>query len=307
MTELDRFIDLLGDNESVAGRAVTSAAVIGIALFVAWAIGSLAGRRIDDASTRYHARKVVRYVVAVITLIVLGIVWSAFAGRIGVILGFTAAGVAFAMQEVIGAVAGWFNILSGRIFRVGDRIQMGGVRGDVIDITPLRTKVMEIGGGEPGDAWVRGRQFTGRVVAISNKSTFTEPVYNYSASFDFIWEEIAIPIAYDDDWETAAELLGDEARRISTTAAAAEAIQQMRRRYPVPEAELHPRVFRTPTDNYMELSARFIVPVRAARTTKDELSQRVIRRLSEAGIQVASTTQDVAVTIDPETETGDSE
>ena len=41
-------------------------------------------------------------------------------------------------------MAGWFNILSGGIFRVGDRIQMGGVRGDVIDITPLRTKVMVI-------------------------------------------------------------------------------------------------------------------------------------------------------------------
>lgn len=96
------------------------------------------------------------------------------------------------MQEVIGALAGWFNITAGGIFRIGDRIQMAGVRGDVIDITPLRTKPMEIGTESDEDTWVKGRQHTGRMVAISNKSTFTEPVYNFSSFFDFIWEELHI-------------------------------------------------------------------------------------------------------------------
>jgi hypothetical protein len=124
------------------------------------------------ASTR---EKMARYAVAFVAVVILCVVWHAFAGRIGVVLGIAVAGLAFAMQEVIGAVAGWFNIVSGRVFRVGDRIQMGGVRGDVIDITPLRTKVMEIGGSVEDASWVRGRQFTGRIVAISNKMTFTEP------------------------------------------------------------------------------------------------------------------------------------
>lgn len=72
-------------------------------------------------------------------LIAIAIVWRAFAGRAGIVLGFAAAGLAFAMQEVVGAVAGSFNIISGRSYRVGDRVQVGGVRGDVIDITPLRS------------------------------------------------------------------------------------------------------------------------------------------------------------------------
>ena len=71
-------------------------------------------------------------------------VWRPFAGRIAVILGFATAGLAFAMQEVIGALAGWISILTGRHFRVGDRIQMGGVRGDVLDLSPLRTKILEV-------------------------------------------------------------------------------------------------------------------------------------------------------------------
>lgn len=292
MTE---FWDLVRDNQSATGRAVTSAVVVGVAVAVALIGGRVMARRADDAQSRYYARKFVRYVVAILTLVVLAILWRAFAGRAGVVLGLAAAGLAFAMQEVIGAVAGWFNILSGRIFRVGDRIQMGGVRGDVIDITPLRTKVMEIGSGTDDRSWVQGRQFTGRVVAISNKATFTEPVFNYSASFDFLWEELTVPVAFDADWERATEILQEEAVRVSASSGAATAITRMRRRYPVPVTELEPRVFATPTDDYLQLSARFVVPVRKARTVKDELTRRVVSRFAEEAIEVASATSDVRV------------
>jgi small-conductance mechanosensitive channel len=292
---VQELVDLLRDNESVAGRSVTTVAVLAVAVAVGTVLGRVLARRADDPQSRYYARKVTHYLVAAATLVALAILWRAFAGRVGVVLGFIAAGLAFAMQEVIGALAGWFNILSGRIFRVGDRIQMGGVRGDVIDITPLRTKVMEIGTGNESDSWVRGRQFTGRIVAISNKATFTEPVFNYSAAFDYLWEELAVPVAFTADWEQAATILEQEALRVSSTSGAAEAIEGMRRRYPVPVTELQPRVFTTATDDYMQLSARFVVPVRTARAVKDELTRRVVQRFADAGIEVASSTSDVRV------------
>ena len=116
---MDRLLSLLRDNESAAGRAVTTAAIVTVAILVAWALGRFLARRAGDAEGRYYARKFSHYGVALVTLVVLAVVWRAFAGRAGVVLGLAAAGLAFAMQEVIGAVAGWFNILSGRIFRVG--------------------------------------------------------------------------------------------------------------------------------------------------------------------------------------------
>jgi small-conductance mechanosensitive channel len=294
---MDALFDLLADTEGVAGRLVTSVLVVAVAIAVSSILGRLLARRADDPYTRYYVRKLTGYVVAIITTIVLAVLWRAFAGRAGVVLGLGAAGLAFAMQEVIGAIAGWFNILSGRIFRVGDRIQMGGVRGDVIDITPLRTKVMEIGSPRAEDSWVKGRQFTGRIVAISNKATFTEPVFNYSAAFGYLWEEITVPVANGAEWDRATQILEEEAVRVSASSEAREAIRAMRRRYPVPLAELEPRVFSRVTPDYVELSARFIVPVRRARPVKDELSRRVLERLEEAGIEVASATSDVRVTM----------
>jgi small-conductance mechanosensitive channel len=288
--------DLVVDTESVAGRLVSSAMVVAFGVLLAVVLGRLLVRRAHDGASRYYARKLSRYAAALVVVIALAVVWQAFAGRLGVVLGFATAGIAFAMQEVIGALAGWFNIVAGRIFSVGDRIQMGGVRGDVLDLTPLRTKLLEIGSGtEDDDTWVRGRQLTGRIVAISNKASFTEPVYNYSALFDFIWEELTVPVPHGSDWEQAERILSDEARRVSDSEGARRAIDDIARSYPVPRAEVEPRVFTRATDNYLELSARFVVPVRTARSAKDDLTRRVVARLREAGIEVASTTQDVTI------------
>jgi small-conductance mechanosensitive channel len=292
VTEL---VDLLADTDSPAGRAVTSALIVIVAAVVGWAGARILGRRSDDAFTRYHLRKAARYGAALTALIALAVVWRPFAGRIGVVLGLAAAGVAFAMQEVIGAVAGWFNILSGRIYRVGDRVEVGGVRGDVIDITPLRTKILEIGSAVEEDSWVRGRQLTGRVVAVSNKATLTQPVFNYSAAFDHVWEELSIPVSYESDWHEAERILREEAARASGTAGARAAIDEFSRRYPIPRAELEPRVFVRATDNWMELAARFVVPVRAARSVKDEVTRRVQRRFAAAGIDIGSETADLNV------------
>jgi small-conductance mechanosensitive channel len=296
---VEEFIDLLLDGETAAGRAVSSAALVVAGLLVAPVLARLVARRADDPITRYHLRKATRYAVAVVVLIALAVIWRPFAGRIGVVLGLTAAGVAFAMQEVIGAVAGWFNILSGRIFRVGDRIEMGGVRGDVIDITPLRTKILEIGSASDETAWVRGRQPTGRIVAVSNKATFTQPVFNFSSSFDFLWEELVVPVPHDADWRRAEAILQEEAEAVSASEGARHAMDDLARRYPVPRAELEPRVFVRATDDWMELAARFVVPVRMARVVKDEVTRRVHDRLEAAGIRIASRTVEATVRPSP--------
>ena len=154
---------------------------------------------------------------------------------------------------------------------------------------------MEIGSDTGEATWVRGRVYTGRIVAISNKMTFTEPVFNYSASFKFIWDEVAIPVAYRDDWQQAAEIMREEAVRVSSAAEAEQAIADMVHRYPVARTEVEPLVFVNSTDNYVEISARLVVPVRTSRRMKDEFTRRVLEPFTAAGIPVASPTQDLTV------------
>src|SRR4051794_13763968 len=276
-------------------RLVATAVVVAVTAILLGLAGRFAGWWLDDRYARFHARKLARFVIFLAAIVALAIVWRSLAGNVGVILGFAAAGIAFAMQEVIGAIAGLFNITSGRIYRVGDRIELGGVRGDVIDITLLRTKMLEIGSAEDDESWVKGRQHTGRIVAVSNKSTFTSPVYNFSAIFEFLWEELTIPIAYRSDWHEAEQIIKEEAERASASEGARSAITAMERRYPIPHAEVAPRVFVRATDNWMELSARFVVPVRQARTAKDAMMRRIRERLDDAGIEIGTETEEVTV------------
>lgn len=292
---MDQLLDLLRDNTTVLGRSVTTVVLLAGAALVALLAGRLSTRRVDDPYNRYYLRKAIHALVVIALLVALAVVWRPFAGRIGVVLGFATAGLAFAMQEVIGALAGWVSILTGRHFRVGDRIQMGGVRGDVIDLSPLRTKILEIGSGHDENSRIRGRQYTGRVVSVSNKAVFAEPVFNSSATFDYLWEELTVPVAYADDWSAAERILQEEAERVSSSADARRAMQEVRRRYPVGRAEVQPRVFVRATDNWVELSARFVVPVRSARAVKDQMTRRVLDRFAELSIRVASTTQDITV------------
>lgn len=299
---MERLLDLLLSNETAAQRGVSTLAVLILAAILLWFTRALVRRRLTDAFQRYYAQKAITYLFLGLVVIAISIIWSAFAGRVGVVLGLAAAGIAFAMQEVIGALAGWLNIVAGRIYHVGDRIEMAdGVRGDVIDVTPLRTKILEIGSGvdesegEESPSWVRGRQYTGRVVAVSNKATFTDPVYNYTAIFEYIWEEITFPISYRSDWEKAEGVIQEEVDRVSASHGAQEAMRTMSRRYPVPMAEVKPRVFVRATENWMELAARFVVPVRTARSVKDELTRRVYERLAEAGVEIASETIDTTL------------
>ncbi|MFN2557236.1 MAG: mechanosensitive ion channel family protein [Nitriliruptorales bacterium] len=294
---MERLGEFLLRHETATQRWASTLAVLILAAILHRVARSFARRRLTDAFHRYYAQKAITYLFIGLVVVAISIIWSAFAGRVGVVLGLVAAGVAFAMQEVIGALAGWVNIVIGRIYHVGDRIEMAeGVRGDVLDVTPLRTKILEIGSEEDeseeegSPSWVRGRQYTGRVVAVSNKATFTDPVYNYTAIFEYIWEEINFPISYRSDWQRAEEVIQEEVNHVSASLGAQEAMRTMYRRYPVPMAEVKPRVFVRATESWMELAARFVVPVRTARSVKDQLTRRVYERLAEAGVEIASET-----------------
>ena len=167
---------------------------------------------------------------------------------------------------MITSIAGYFVILRGSTFTVGDRISMGGVRGDVMRLGFIQTTIMEMGqprsvqGADPA-MWVKSRQFTGRIVTVSNSKIFAEPVFTHTRDFPFIWEEMAIPITYEaDDAKAEAILLAAaKAHSVDTDAMAADAKAGLKERFGVEPIDLEPTVYYRITDNWLELTVRFIV------------------------------------------------
>ena len=145
-------------------------------------------------------------------------IWFDDPARLTTAFGLVTAGLAFARQRVVTAIAGYFVLLRGRTFNAGDRIKMGGVRGDVINLTLISTTIIEMGQlpGEQADSpsmWVHSRQYTGRIVSVTNDKIFGEPVYNYAREFPFVWDEMQIRISFKDDRKRAEQILLDAAQK----------------------------------------------------------------------------------------------
>jgi small-conductance mechanosensitive channel len=171
-----------------------------------------------NEKVRFWIRQASHLATAFILIIGLVSIWFDDPTRLATALGLVTAGLTFALQKVITALAGYFVILRGRTFNVGDRIRMGGVRGDVIDLGFIQTTIMEMGEPPAVQAddpamWVRSRQYTGRVVTVSNARIFDDPVYNYTRQFPFIWEEMHLPVPYNADRHRAEKILLDAARK----------------------------------------------------------------------------------------------
>lgn len=245
----------------------------------------------------FWSRQAVHILIALVTLIGVLSIWFDDPARLTTAVGLVTAGVAFALQQVITAIAGYVVILRGKTFNVGDRIVMGGVRGDVIALGFMQTTIMEMGqppsvqSADPA-MWVKARQYTGRIVTVTNAKIFDEPVYNYTRDFGYLFEEITLPIKFDADRARAESILLDAARRHTAEFAAmgeAEAAE-LQRRYFMREPSFEPRVYWRITDNWLELTVRFVAREHGIRELKDAISRDILAALDAAGIGVASAT-----------------
>jgi small-conductance mechanosensitive channel len=266
------------------------AALIGLA--VVYTISRLAQRSVNrfvaDAAARYRGRKFVAFLGYVVAIAVVAMIFSAKLGGLTVAFGVAGAGVAFALQEVIASAAGWVAVSVGGYYSAGDRVQLGGIKGDVIDVGILRTTLMEVG------QWVDGDLYNGRIVRVANSFVFKEPVFNYSGDFPFLWDEITLPVRYGSDWEFTRTILTQVVDEICKDYAiqSAEAWKQAVDRYRLEDAKIDPMITLAATDNWIQFTIRYIVDFRKRRVVRDLLFTRILEEVdkSKNRIRLASAT-----------------
>jgi small-conductance mechanosensitive channel len=295
-------IRLVGINPENGKKLLVSIVFIAVVWFVGWLLGRIAGLFTGERSKKaaFWLRQGIHLLSAALVVVGLCSIWFDNPARLATAFGLFTAGLAFALQRVITAFAAYIVILRGSTFSVGDRIVMGGVRGDVIELGFIQTTIMEMGQPPPVQSadpamWVRARQYTGRIVTLTNDKLFDMPVYNYTREFPFLWEEILIPIPYQADLQKAERILIDAVTKntVQIVEIGEEALAELERRYFVKRADLAPRAFIRLTDNWVELTVRFIVRDHEIRELKDRISREVLNSLNEAGIAIASGTYQI--------------
>ena len=297
-------VTLLGATPENLRKLVLTFALIAAALVLTWVLRSLLRSFIGSRwGTRFHfwARQVVSLAISALLLLTIASIWFDDPTRLATAVGLIGAGLAFALQKVITAVAGYFVILRGKTFNVGDRIVMGGVRGDVIALSFMQTKIMEMGQPPPmqqntPSVWVKSRQFTGRIVTVTNDKIFSEPVFNYTDQFPYVWEEVSLSIHFNDDRGRAEEVMIESARAhaVVTSDIHSHELERLERRYGLDVGDIDPKVYWNIVEGWIELTVRFLVHDHGIREVKDAVTRDIIAGFEEAEINIATTSFEIS-------------
>ena len=257
-------------------------AVPALIFLVALILRRVASKRVTEADKLYSVRGFITRITLVIVVVYFVLVFSAggTARSVVTIFGLLGAGVAVALQDIISSFVAWFFVIGARGFRIGDRIRIGEVKGDVVDVGMLRSTVVtvqEIAGSVEGQA-------TGSLRVFPNNVIFKQTLENFTLGTEHVWHEIAYLVTYESDWRKAERIVLSAAEVIDPEAIAKEAHQKMmamRRDFRVRVGALTPIVYVKAVDSGVLLTLRYLCDIRKVRGTADRITREVMKRFSD--------------------------
>jgi small-conductance mechanosensitive channel len=230
------------------------------------------GRLAKDQGVLYRWRKISLSVAVVIGLIGIASIWSSAMRGLATFLGLVSAGLAIALKDFLTNMAGWGFILWRKPFELGDRVQLGDVAGDIVDIRLFQFTVLEIGN------WSDADQTTGRLVHVPNAKVISDGVANYTHGFQYIWDEIAVLVTFESDWRAAKILLAEVATTHGASASevAAAQIARARERFLISGVTFDPVVYTSVQDSGVLLTLRYVCHARRRRATAEAIWEDIL-------------------------------
>ena len=280
---------------SLLGKCV--AAIIGILVIHAGfrLLERTLPRHFGQGDARYRVRKFVVFSGYLAILLFLAILFEDRLGRLSFALGVAGAGVAVALQDVLASIAGAFSIGFSKLYTVGDRVQIGETRGDVIDIGLLRTTLMEIG------SWVGRDLYSGRIVRIPNNTVLKNSVFNYSQGFRFIWDQVKVVFTIASDAALAREMLLRIANDVigEYLVEAQKSWNAVSEDYRTENPPIEPFVALAVTGGSMEFTVNYVVDYTQRTFVQDRMFTKVVQEVAISNGRLAWSSSGVTVINQP--------
>ena len=265
-------------------RLAVTATVVLAAVIIRLIVLRLVRRRVDDTEIWYRTQKLTSYGGTFIVLLVVSFVWFQVS-NIGAWIGVVSAGIAIALADILRNFAGWGYILLRRPFKIGDRIEIDGRAGDVVDVRSQRFSILEIKG------WVDADQSTGRIIQVPNGLLFSKPLANYTEGFPYIWHEIPMLVTFESDWKRAEALMVESLAEHAPSMASDEArraIREAATEYRIRYTHLTPTTYVTVKDSGVMVTGRAIIPVRSRRHVDTTIWRSLLEKLdTEPAVELA--------------------
>lgn len=254
-----------------------------LVLFLAWLIVRLTRPLIRRATRSMQKGPAIAAVFGIVVwLFAVGVAISVIAGDIRALvgsIGLIGLALSWALQTPIESFTGWLMNSFHGYYRVGDRIAVGEVFGDVARVDFLTTTVWEYGGSDRAPSGITAEQPTGRLITFPNNEVLTGSIVNYTRDFPYVWDELAVAVAEESDLRYAQAIVQKVADALlaDEMAGPARQYQDLLRRNRLEAAISEgPEVFVSMTASGVDLVIRYLVPARERRRWKSELTSRVI-------------------------------
>tara|TARA_Y100000590_G_C15534538_1_gene944488 strand:- start:29 stop:913 length:885 start_codon:yes stop_codon:yes gene_type:complete len=233
--------------------------------------------QVKDTLSRYRWQKTITYIIFILAIFTVGRVWFKGIQSIATYLGLLSAGLAIALKDPITGVTGWAFILWRSPFGVGDRIQIGKIAGDVIDINFFKFTILEIG------EWIDGDSNTGRIIHVPNGRVFTDDLANYGKGFKYIWNEIKVLVTFESNWKKAKKILKTIANDHSeyVTTEAAREYEKATQLFMIQKPNFKPEVYTKVEDSGVNLTIRYLCNPRKRRFTAQIIWEEVLNEFDK--------------------------
>jgi len=276
--------EVIGTDAVAVTRALWTVVVVLVLWLVRVLVLRIAWRHIEEPRQRYAWRKAVSYITAFLGILIIGRIWISGFRSVATFAGLLSAGIAIALKDVFVNLAGWFFILWRRPLAVGDRVEVAGHRGDVVDVRVFQFTLMEVGN------WVDADQSTGRMLHVPNGLVLTAPVANYGQGFDYIWNELPVLVTFESNWRKAKGILKTIAERRAEDPGerAAGEVREASKKYMIFYSTLTPTVYTSVEASGVLLTIRYLCPPRRRRGTAHMIWEDVLEAFAaEPDIELA--------------------
>ncbi len=278
MPEIFNFLQkYTGFSPEAQSRIISSVLIISILWIIRLVLIQIVNRRSEEAQIRYRWQKYSAYTAAIIGILLVIRVWFEGIQSLATYFGLLSAGLAIALKDLVASMAGWLFIMWRSPIAVGDRIQIGEYKGDVIDIRLFKFTLLEIGN------WVDADQSTGRIIHIPNSMILSDTLANYTKGFQFIWNEIPVLVTFESNWKKAKDLLMEigSHHALHLTADAEKKIKQASKKFLIFYTSLSPAVYTTVKDCGVLLTIRYLISPRKRRGSEQEIWEDILDKFAD--------------------------
>jgi len=264
--------EIVGQITDTQWKLIYSLLVLVLAPIVQWLILVVIRKRAKDPTLAYRSLVALRYIISALVMIILGVIWFSGFRYLATYVSIVGAGLVIALQDTVSNLAGFVFVVWRKPFVLGDRIEIEGIIGDIVDIRIFQFTVVEV------RHWVDADQSTGRIVHIPNAKVLKEPVANYTTGFEYIWHEVPVLVTFESNWREAKRILQEIAATHCEhfTPEAERQIRRAAQRYMIVAGKLTPIVYTAVRDCGVLLTMRFLTRARERRGTDEGIWEAIL-------------------------------